>query len=433
MNSTEARDPVAEAEPPRPSGTPGAPARRESLGGHAAGSRPRRRLWLAAGVVIVLAGTGAVLGTGALPTHGPSGSGSETYRTSTQPVTRQSLTEQTQVNGTLQDAGSWTVLVPPSASSSGSSSGGSSSGPASQTFTWLPAPGQTVRQGQAIYDVSGSPVVLLYGQVPAYRTLSEGMTGADVTQLNHDLVALGYASSAGIAALGWDYYSWHTQSAVTQLQSALGITSPTGTLALGSAVFLPGPALITGLGSSAVLGGPAGPGTTLATASSTTPVVSIDLDASLQSDVKDGDTVSITLPDGTTTQGTISQIATVASSSSGSNSSGNSGNSNSGSSASSPGTATITVLASLNNPAAAGSLNQAPVTVTITTGSAPDVLVVPVDALLAQSSGGYAVEVTSPHGRHLVIVRPGLFDDAAGLVQVTGDLTQGQRVVVPGS
>jgi hypothetical protein len=391
------------------------------------------RRWVAAAVVLVVAGagTGAVLATGALFAHGPSGSGTDPYTTSTQAVTRQSLTEQTQVDGTLQDAGSWTVLVPPSASSSGSGSGpGSGSG--SQTFTWLPAAGQKVREGQAIYDVSGSPVVLLYGQVPAYRTLSEGMTGADVTQLNHDLVSLGYASSADIAALGWDYFSWKTTSAMAQLQSALGIASPTGTLALGSAVFLPGPALITGLGSSAVLGGPASPGTTVATASSTTPVVTIDLDASLQSEVGVGDAVSITLPGGATTPGTISQIATVASSSSGGNSSGGSG-SNSGSSGNSPGTATITVLASLKNPAAAGSLNQAPVTVTITTGSAPDALVVPVDALLAQPGGGYAVEVTGPHSHHLVTVTPGLFDDAAGLVQVTGELAQGQRVVVPGS
>jgi hypothetical protein len=280
-----------------------------------------------------------------------------------------------------------------------------------------------VRQGQVIYDVDGSPVVLLYGQVPAYRSLSEGMTGADVTQLNHDLVSLGYASSADIAPPGWDYFSWDTSYALKRLQSALGITSPAGTLPAGSAVFLPGPALITALGSSAVLGGPASPGAAVATASSTEPVVTIALDASLQSDVKDGDPVSITLPDGASTPGVISQIAAVASSPSASNS-GDSGNS---------GSPTITVLASLNNPAAAGSLIQAPVTVTITTGSAPDVLVVPVDALLAQPGGGYAVEVTSPPSHHLVAVTPGLFDDAAGLVQVTGDLTPGQRVVVPGS
>ena len=44
----------------------------------------------------------------------------------------------------------------------------------------------------------------------------------------------------------------------------------------------------------------------------------------------------------------------------------------------------------------------------------------------------YAVEVTSPGGRHLVLVSLGLFDDAAGLVQVSGSgLIAGQDVVVP--
>ena len=34
-----------------------------------------------------------------------------------------------------------------------------------------------MRQGQALYQVDGLPVVLLYGNVPAWRTLSAGMTG----------------------------------------------------------------------------------------------------------------------------------------------------------------------------------------------------------------------------------------------------------------
>ena len=90
------------------------------------------------------------------------------------------------------------------------------------------------------------------------------------------------------------------------------------------------------------------------------------------------------------------------------------------------------MLVSLTTPKAAGNLNQAPVEVTITTGSASNVITVPVDALLAQPGGRYAVEVTGPGGHHLVRVTPGLFDDAAGRVQVTGNLTPGQHVVVPG-
>ena len=90
------------------------------------------------------------------------------------------------------------------------------------------------------------------------------------------------------------------------------------------------------------------------------------------------------------------------------------------------------MLVALTHPKAAGKLNQAPVTVTITTGSVSNALTVPVDALLAEPGGKYAVEVTGPGGHHLVTVTPGMFDDAAGLVQVSGNLTPGQHVVVPG-
>ena len=58
----------------------------------------------------------------------------------------------------------------------------------------------------------------------------------------------------------------------------------------------------------------------------------------------------------------------------------------------------------------------------------------PVTALLARSGGGYAVEVVAGDGtHHLVRVTPGLFDDVAGMVQVSGaGLRAGQHVVVPG-
>ena len=88
----------------------------------------------------------------------------------------------------------------------------------------------------------------------------------------------------------------------------------------------------------------------------------------------------------------------------------------------------------LTDPRAAGTLDQAPVTVNITSAIARDALAVPVTALLAQASGGYDVEVAGPGGaRRFVPVTPGIFDDADGLVQVTGALAQGERVVVAAS
>ena len=63
-----------------------------------------------------------------------------------------------------------------------------------------------------------------------------------------------------------------------------------------------------------------------------------------------------------------------------------------------------------------------------------DVDVVPVDALLALAGGGYALEVVEGRAHRLEAVSLGLFDDAEGLVQVSGrEVAAGQRVVVPAS
>jgi hypothetical protein len=408
-----------------------------AVGGH----RNRRRR-VAGGAVAVVAAAAVVLAvTDPFRARTSLNAGGVSYGTSTWTVTRQSLTSQTQEDATLGDAGSYSVVNQAqdqstgAGSSPGSSSGDSSggSGPGGGTYTSLPAAGAVARQGQVLYAVSGAPVVLLYGTTPAYRDLAEGDTGADVTELNTDLVTLGYLTAADLGARsGWDYYSAETAYGVQLLQARLGVTQ-TGSLDLGAAVFLPSAVEVTGLGSGVVLGGPASAGQVVLTASSTTPQVTIDLDASLQGEMHAGEPVSITLPDGSDTLGVVSSVSTVATAApGGSDGSGSGlGGSGSGGSGSSP---TVTVEVSLDDPAAAGRLNQAPVEVTITTGSVSNVLVVPVDALLAQADGSYAVEVVGSGARHyLVPVTPGLFDDAAGLVQVTGNLTPGQEVVVPGT
>jgi len=392
-----------------------APAASERAGlGGPGGPRGRRR-WVTvtvAGVVMVLlVAAGAVWLTGALRTHGPSGSGNgaSPYGTSTAPVRRETLSAQTTVSATLGYAGSYTVTVP------GSSSPGSP-GPGPGTFTWLPPAGRVIRQGQALYRTNnGVPTYLLYGRVPAWRELTEGMRGADVAQLNHDLVRLGYAGAGYIGGPGWDYFSWDTRYGLERLQARLGLAQ-TGTLPLGQAVFAPGALRVATVRASlgAAASGP------VFSATSARHVVSISLDAADQSEVARGDPVSVTLPDGSVTAGVISSVGTVAS--------------GHGSSA------TITVLVRLVHPGAAGHLDQAPVAVNITTSQARNVLAVPAAALVAQSKGdgeaggGYAVEVVSGRHHRLVPVRPGLFDDAGGMVQVTGPgLSAGQRVVVPAS
>jgi hypothetical protein len=355
------------------------------------------------GALLVVVAAGLVLGI-TRPFDGSNrttnGVVDNTDPTSLQAVTRQDLSSQTEVSATLGYAGSYSVV-----------------NRAPGTVTELPAVGQVISQGQVLYQVNGAPVVLLYGQTPAYRSLSEGtstaLTGPDVAELNADLVALGYATSAEIPS-GTDDFTYWTEVGVEKLQAALGVTE-NGTVALGQAVFAPTAVRVTSV--SATLGAAVQPGQPVFSATSTTRQVSISLDADQQSEVAVGDKVTIALPNGETTAGVISSVGTVAMEPS-------------GSSSSSP---TITVLVNPTDPAATRDWDQAPVDVTITTGTVTNVLVIPVDALLAQASGGYTVEVVDAGGiHHLVAVTLGFFDDADGLVQISGSgLAAGQQVVVP--
>jgi hypothetical protein len=144
----------------------------------------------------------------------------------------------------------------------------------------------------------------------------------------------------------------------------------------------------------------------------------VNLSANQQASVKVGDKVTITLPNRHTTDGTVSSVGTVATSSGGGG-----------------GTPTVEVNIAPTDPAATGTLDAAPVSVSIVTATVPDVLAVPVTALLAQADGVYAVEVVDAGGQHrLVPVTLGLFDDSSGLVQVEGaGLAAGQKVVVAGT
>jgi hypothetical protein len=351
-------------------------------------------------VVVVAGGAALAWRAGAFSPAASSWAGQRGAPAATAAVTRQDLSATVPVTATLGYAGSYPVT-----------------GRDGGTLTWLPSPGQVIGQGQALYRTGdGSPVALLYGSVPDWRPLEEGVTGADVSQLNHDLVALGDVSSSEISSLGWGYFSWETSAGVQELEDRLGVYSPSGNLSLGQVVFEPGALRVSQVTGS--LGGPAsGP---VLTATSDRRVVTISLDAAQESEVRTGDAVTVVLPDGTTTPGVISSVGTVATTASGSGGSPS---------------VTIPVTVTLAHPGAAGTLDQAPVTVNITTATARAALTVPVTALVAQSSGGYAVEVVGAgNTRRWVPVQVGpVFDDESGLVEVTGALTSGERVVVASS
>lgn len=277
-------------------------------------------------------------------------------------------------------------------------------------YTWVPRVGADVKCGQILYWVDDRPVPLLCGGRPPYRDLNRGDEGRDVKALNDNLVKLGYADGSEIDD-DPDYFGWETQDALTELQDKIG-AEETGDLDLGGAVFLPSGLRITK--ASARLGGTAAPGTEVAQATSTAREVVVPLSASQQSQVKVGNKVQVTLPDNRTTPGKVSRIGTVARAE---------GQDSTAS--------TIPVYIALDKPKDVGTLDQAPVQVQITTAGVKNALIVPVTALVGQGDG-FAVEKVDAAGRHVMVpVKLGLFDNADGLVQVTGELKKDDRVVVP--
>ncbi len=272
------------------------------------------------------------------------------------------------------------------------------------TITALPALGTTVDRGALLGEVDGTPVVLFYGDRPLWRVLQEGVEdGPDVEQLEANLIELGYGTAANLGPN--QVWSQATTAAVKRWQKALGLAE-TGVVAPGDVVFEPGPVRIAAhagtVGASA--GGPA------LRVTDTTRIIDVDLDATLAPYVHAQQSVAVVLPDEASTTGTVAAISAVATA---------------GAQGSAP---TVPVTITLDDQTAGGGFDQAPVSVTITTTHATDVLAVPVAALLALAEGGYAVEKVGLTGTsELVAVTAGAFAD--GWVEVTGDLIEGDKVV----
>jgi hypothetical protein len=358
----------------------------------------RRRL--AAGLAVACVAVAAFLIARPFRSQARDSGAAHSVATSLATVEPRSLSSQTQVSGTLGYSGSYAIV-----------------NQASGTYTWLPRTGTVVTPGHVLYRVDAKPVFLLRGRTPAYRALSAGMSGADVQALNASLVELGYATRVQLDPAS-DVFGSATRYALERLQEHFG-AAETGSLALGAAVFLPRAARIMSV--TATLGGAAAPGP-MGRATSTARQVVVSLDADRQGAIRAGDRVDITLADNSVTRGVVSRVGRVATASS----------ADQGATPGSDAPPTVDVYVRPLHPKATGRLDQAPVQVAITTSTVHHALVVPVAALLARATGGYAVEVVGAAGaRRLVPVRIGLFDDADGLVQVTGALSGGQRVVVP--
>ncbi len=185
----------------------------------------RRRLAGAAVVAAILAVVAIVLASGGHGTDGPPATAIPPgYTTAT--VTRRTLSESASVDGTL-GYGAATELYDR----------------LSGTFTWLPSVGATIGRGGTLFRVDNLPVVLMYGSVPAYRPLKEGVgDGPDVAQLNENLIVLGYDPYGAIADVS--HFGAATAAAVRRWQKAEGLPE-TGEVELGRVIFAPSARRVT--------------------------------------------------------------------------------------------------------------------------------------------------------------------------------------------
>jgi peptidoglycan hydrolase-like protein with peptidoglycan-binding domain len=109
------------------------------------------------------------------------------------------------------------------------------------TLTWIAAIGSVVNRGEPLFKLDQRPVVALYGTLPLYRTLSVGLAGADVKQLEENLSALGYTGFAVD-----NTFTAGTAAAVRLWQTSLEL-AVTGTVEQRQVVVTPGPVRVTGL------------------------------------------------------------------------------------------------------------------------------------------------------------------------------------------
>jgi peptidoglycan hydrolase-like protein with peptidoglycan-binding domain len=268
------------------------------------------------------------------------------------------------------------------------------------TVTWLPEEGAKITRGHAVYSADNDRVPLLYGTLPFYRTLSDGAEGRDVKELEKNLKALGYKGFTVDRT-----FSAATADAVEEWQDDLGVPV-TGRVVPGDVVLARGAIRVADVRVS--LGSPAnGP---VVTYTGTRQQVDVDLEVGDAGLVKKGVKATVELPDGATVDGKVTSVGKVATTGTGQN----------------PVT-TIRVVILPGKRLAA--YDKAPVDVTIVSETRPDVLAVPVNALVALAEGGYAVQAVD--GSYLP-VKTGLFGGGSGggEVEVTG-VAEGTTVVVP--
>lgn len=126
----------------------------------------------------------------------------------TVPVELTELSSRIVVRGTVQSSEETPIAV-------------SSSPLGAAVVTRLPrAEGEVLAEGEVAIEITGRPMIVLRGDLPAYRTMGPSMEGPDVLQLEEALARLGY--DPGVVD---EVYSTETGAAVEELYQSLGYRS----------------------------------------------------------------------------------------------------------------------------------------------------------------------------------------------------------------
>ncbi|MBB6351051.1 hypothetical protein FHU36_007623 [Nonomuraea muscovyensis] len=279
----------------------------------------------------------------------------------------------------------------------------------SGTVTWAPPEGTVVRRGRPLLRVDRRPLVLMYGGLPLYRELRQGVEdGPDVEQLERNLKALGYGDDLTVD----DHFSYATFLAVKEWQEDRGLPE-SGRVDAAQVVFLPSVVRVTD--AAVEVGDRTSPGRRVLTVSGVRRLVHVDLDAGDQAMARKGARVTVELPGGERVTGKIASVGTVA------ETSGQGQDAN----------VTVDVDITLAKTPKTR-LDQAPVEVEMESERRENVLAVPVEALLALREGGFGVEVVEGAATRIVAVETGGY--GGGMVEIEGaGLAEGMKVGVPAS
>ena len=204
----------------------------------------RRRVLLGVGLAAALLAVGGLIGSSLVksPQQLAADSAAPPATTTTAKVVAQVLTSAVQMRGVIYPSTEYDVYASAPSSDSGSS-GAAGAGSAGTTGTGAAyisklkvAAGAAITNGELLAEIDGEPLFVLTGSVPAWRDLTPGESGPDVTELQKALAALGYYFDGDLPG----YFGSGTEYAVSLYYEHLGYTAPSdGGVPMSDVLFLP--------------------------------------------------------------------------------------------------------------------------------------------------------------------------------------------------